>query len=105
MTRLLGDKDRELEEDFGVHGRGFPPSIPKLNHYHKEPQQYHKPYTEDPELYSNIIKPPLIQAHHDPTPYHKANKNLGNLLENSIGGAFYDREHDLVVSYKVRRGN
>ena len=108
LTRLLGDEDRE------DYGRGFPSNIPKANpygskpihstdqHYHKAPQQYQRPYTEDPALYSNAIKPPLIQAHHNPSPYHKSNNNLGNFLENSIGGAFYDREHDLVVSYKVR---
>ena len=109
LTRLLDDEDRGF-----VHGRGFPSNIPKANafshkpihstdaHYRKAQPQYHKPYTEDPAVYSNTIKPPLIHAHYKPSPYPKPNKNLGNFLENSIGGAFYDREHDLVVSYKVR---
>ena len=114
LTRLLGDEDREFDADIGVHGHGFPSNRPKENpfgpkpihstdhHYPKVPPQYHKPYTEDPAVYSNTIKPPLIQAPHNPSSYHKPNKNMGNFLENSIGGAFYDREHDLVVSYKVR---
>ena len=33
---------------------------------------------------------------------HKGVKNLGDFIGNSIGGAFYDADHDLVVSYKVK---
>ena len=115
LTRLLGNEDGEYTRDF--EGRGFPSHAPKANlfrpkpihsidnHYHHKPQQYHKPYTEDSALYTNSIKPSILEAHHTPShpPAHKGVKNLGDFIGNSIGGAFYDADHDLVVSYKVKQ--
>ena len=105
---LLSDLTRLLGDDRGF-GRGYPSNEPRANpfshkpdhHYQRTPQQYHKPYTKDPSVYSNTIKPPILQAH-KPYPPVKVTKNLGNVIENSIGGAFYDPKHDMVVSYKVR---
>ena len=117
LTRLLGNEDGGYEENF--EGRGFPSYAPKANlfrpkpihsidnHYHHKQQQYHKPYTEDSALYTNSIKPSILEAHpNPPRPIpNKAAKNFGNFIGNSIGGAFYDADHDLVVSYKVKQNN
>ena len=115
LTRLLGNEDGGYEENF--EGRGFPSYTPKANlfrpkpihsienHYHHKQQQYHKPYTEDSALYTNSIKPSILEARpNPPRPIpNKAAKNFGDFIGNSIGGAFYDADHDLVVSYKVKQ--
>lgn len=110
LTRLFNDDKRDFNEDFGFRGPGFPSEIPKPNifkprpihssdyHNHHAPQQYLKPYSEDPTFFSNSMKPSLTQSHN---PLPSKVKNLDSLIENSIGGAFYDPEHDVVVSYKV----
>ena len=108
LTRLLNEDGRDFRGDFG---RGFPANIQKGSQFdfnadihssHPPPhvQQYYKPSSQDPTIFSNSIKPSFIPA---PIPSPPKVNSLGNFIDNSIGGAFYDPKHDLVVSYKVSR--
>ena len=67
---------------------------------HREPIHHTKrPYSREPFIYSHRDEPTLS---YDRNPPPQKAEGLSNFIENSIGGAFYDKQHDLVVSYKVR---
>ena len=99
MTRLLHEGHRGHKEDFSSSGREFP--VFTKHHHHPEPQ-YHRPITQEPPIFSNSIWSSFIPEHKVSPPKIK---NTGQFLGNTIGGAFYDPKHDLVVSYKVGETN
>ena len=103
LTRLLNEAEGDFKGDYGFHGQGFPANPHKANQlgviessHQNEPQSFHRPISQDPALFSKSIKPSFIS--HPVPPKIKSSGQIGN----TIGGAFYDPKHDLVVSYKVR---
>ena len=82
----------ELTRPFHPPDHEYPPYREPIHHTKK-------PYSREPFIYSHREEPSLS---YDPNPPPQKAEGLSNFIENSIGGAFYDKKHDLVVSYKVR---
>ena len=110
LTRLLNEAEGDFKGNYGYHGKGYPynanPHKPTQlgfniieSSHHNEPQHFHRPSSQDPAIFSQSIKPPFIS--HPQAPFPPNIKSPGP-IGNTIGGAFYDPKHDLVVSYKVR---